>query len=503
MFAAISIAHTLYSQDQHAIDSLRGVIKKSHGVDKYNAWHNLVVEYIDVDNRKALSLVTQAEAVALATSDSAAILKSKRLKGQILYRLGKLQAVVSLLKPVLACSYLQRMGDEYLAVANLLGVCHMMISQFDRGLEYFFMTMDHAKRQQNSYYLSVAAGNIGITYYKLKDYRKALPFMISGYQIQDSLGILRLGSAVNVSLCYSNLEKYDRALRFLQKSISLCGDECNAQDLTHIKYASGYIFYRLKQYNKAEDEFLASLESSRQANDHRMELDNIYLLAKISMERNDLRKAEHYLNAGDYLIQKKIPFNMEAIKVYGELSELYLRLRKFEQASFYQSRYIALRDSIYNESLTTNLMKVESGYLQRENEARIEAQQELIRLKEQIVNRQVVLNWLAGFVVVTAMILLFFVYRNYRLKKNSNLILEQKIVERTHELDLRVALLLKALNEKELAITRLMSIITETTNSLKGIVSVACIDGSHHQPESFFRILDKLIIRLAKGKAIV
>src|SRR3546814_14659739 len=72
--------------------------------------------------------------------------------------------------------------------------------------------------------------------------------------IQDSLGILRLGSAVNVSLCYSTLEKYDRALRFLQKSISLCGAECNAQDLTHIKYASGYIFYRRSEERRVVKE---------------------------------------------------------------------------------------------------------------------------------------------------------------------------------------------------------------------------------------------------------
>lgn len=485
--AGFMVCGRLYCQNQHVVDSLTEAINRSEGAEKYTAWHKLVLEYIDHDNEKALDLITGAEAAALCSRDSTLILRSKRLRGQILFRLGKPQAVIQLLEPLTVNSHLKKAGEEYLNVTNLIGVSYMVMSQFDRGLDYLFLARESAKRNNNGYYMATTATNIGLIYYKLKDYDKALPFMISAYQKEDSLGILGFSTPMNISLCYANLRQYALAQKFLQKSINKCGGGCDSQALLHIKYASGYVLYGLHEYKKAEAEFLASLKLSRRVRDRRMELDNIYLLAKISMERNDLREAEHYLRAADHLFEKEVPFNMEAIKVYSELSELYLRLRKFERASFYQSRYIELRDSIYNEALMTNLMKIESNYLQRENEAKIDMQGEIIELKEKMLARQKVLNVVVVAFSLTLLAFLVLLVERYRAKKRSNLSLEQKVGERTRDLYSMVGRLSILIKEKDMQIDKAASEYIHSIRSVQTLCDMAQTEVTDQVAQTYLR----------------
>lgn len=124
--------------------------------------------------------------------------------------------------------------------------------------------------------------------------------MLESYEIEQSLNARNFAAPINISLCYTYLGDYNNAQQFLRESVSkICGDDCGLVPSVHIKYASGCIFLGLKQYAKAEADFLESSVLSKEIGDHRMQLANIYMLAKISIEAKDFRKAQTYLEEGE------------------------------------------------------------------------------------------------------------------------------------------------------------------------------------------------------------
>lgn len=123
----------------------------------------------------------------------------------------------------------------------------------------------------------------------------------------------------------------------------MCGDSCANGVTLHFKYAAGTIRLGLKEYDKAEQEFLASYELSKKAGSVRMLLDNIYNLSDLRLRDNDIGGALTYLREAEVVIQTGIPFNREIIEIHRRFSELYMASKNYEKAAIYQSKYIALR----------------------------------------------------------------------------------------------------------------------------------------------------------------
>jgi tetratricopeptide (TPR) repeat protein len=381
--------------------------------------------------------------------------------------------VLSVLKDVELDDKLEELTDVHLSILNLFGTSYVLMSQFDESLKYFFKAYTLAKQANQMEHQAISLKNIGVVYYKLKDYRKALPFMIEGEKVSDRLQNEDYMSSMNISLCYTHLKDFPNAKIYLEKSIQICGATCNAQSMTHINYASGCLNLGLKNYEAAEGDFLKSLTYAKEASDFRMQLDNIYQLSEISISQKHLAKAEMFLETGNSIISDGTPYNMEMIKIYEQMSQLYLSMKRYEQAVRYQSRYIALRDSIYSEAMTTNLMRIESNFLEHENQEKIASQQKLIQLNAEIIARQRTLSALSVVVALLALAIIVVLFRSYRRNAAMNTLLDRKVKERTDQLEANREELMSALHERDLMFSRLSSGIGEKINTLKGLCFVA------------------------------
>jgi tetratricopeptide (TPR) repeat protein len=484
------------AQNQKTIDSLLSVLPHRYGADKYTVFHWLAAEYADWDNEKAFEFAESAEKIAYATGDSSLIVKSQRLKGQILVRLGRPQEVLLMLDPFIHNFNLRKHTAEHLIILNLMGGSHMVMSQFDKALDFYFQTYETAKRVGDSEYVAISLENIGVIYYKLKDYREALSYMLQSSRLRRDLRDETYLSSMNVSLCYAHLADFVNARKYLAESIGVCGANCPARYMVHIKYASGLIHYGLRKFGDAEREFLLSLELAREAGDFRMQLDNIYLLAKIYIGSIKLNKARQLLEEGELIIKEGVPYNMETIKVYSELAELYGEVEDFKRASWYQSRYIALKDSIYDERMTTALMRIESQYLEKENKEKLAAQDEVILLKEQMIDRQAKLNIVSGFLILIGGILLVGLFMGFRQKKRFNRILSEKIIERTLELERNQSILFSALQQQRTETQRLYKAVLESSKTFEGLCHAATMEISDSRMADYIGNIKKCLAQL-------
>jgi hypothetical protein len=153
-------------------------------------------------------------------------------------------------------------------------------------------------------------------------------------------------------------------------------------------------------------------------------LDDIYYLSKVYIEENRNSEAMQILKVGEQVIDEGQPFNAEAINIYQCFFTLYRKLPNFERTAFYQQKYIALKDSVYTDELTTNLMKVEAEYLDRESKGRIQVQAQTLLLNEAIIEHQQWLNIFIGSTAIMLIVIIALLARPNREKQKLNDLLD-------------------------------------------------------------------------------
>ena len=306
------------------------------------------------------------------------------------------------------------------------------------------------------------------------------------------MGVHSYFKMINVSLAYANLGDFENAGNALSESIRICGEECPDAAMIHIKYASGTIHMGLKNAVLAEQDFLSSYQYSKKTANDRMMLDNIYMLADIYHERRQTLKALQYLDEGDSIIRKGIAFNLEVIKIYQRFSQLYMHIKNYEKAARYQSKYITLKDSIYNEGLTTRLMEAESEQLAKLEKLKVESQKEIIFLQEEALNRQNKMNMLAAIASIGIMGFSVMLYKSYRQKINLNKFLDRKIQERTLELESSRGELLKQLRQRELVAKRTSAVVLEKMFTLRGLSMTAREELSDPMAKVYFEKMENM-----------
>ncbi len=467
-------SHGLMGQNQKVVDSLNSVLATKTGGARYSPLYELAFEYLDKDNERALEFVTRAEEAALLSGDSLWIVKSMRVKGQILSKLQRTDESVRLFERSVGIASRNNFRREALRISNSLGIADLFRGQFDKALVSFVRCVELCKMERDSVMLAFALNNIGTTYYKLHDFRKALNYYFKALDARaGTKQRIDLDTYVNVSLCYCYLEEFSKAEVYLKKSIQECSNAYSEYKMMHIKLASGMIYSGLNDDDAAMADFFSSLSYARRINEPRMILDNIANLSEILISRNEVEEAEALLKQAEEVIENDVPYPQTIVSVYSSFCHLYSKTNDYRKLALYQSKYIHLKDSTYNYELTARLMSAEAEFRQHQNQAKIESQNEIILLKEEAITRQQRLNLITGLLGVITLVFSIFLFLNFRRKKRLNILLEQKIRERTLELELSRDELLKVIREKDAKIYRATGMIADSVNTIEGLCVTA------------------------------
>lgn len=456
--------------DGQKIDSLKSLLNQKNGNIKCDILYQIAYEYIDVDNQLGLHYAKQAFKAAQEDCDSLRIVKAGRIKSLAFRRLGELDSSKLLSIEMLPIATSNHYKDELILILKALALIYSHEANYDKALNYYFQSLDISKNDKNVW---VILNNIGIVYYKLQDYDKALNYYQQALNCVKDNNSEDAYTLINMSLCYSYKKNYEAARSSINKAFSICGTNCSSIFVMQARFSLGLIDFGLNDLAIAESKFTQSYKLSKELNDERFLLDNIIYLSKINIRQNELNLAERYLNEAEQLVANGTPYNLELIKVYNELYRLYERLKKFNRMAYYQNKYIQLKDSIYGEELTRNLMRVESEYLERENRAKIDAQSQILALNEDVIFHQRVLNTFTGVIAILLASLTFTLIRINRQKRAANLFLEQKVKERTIELERNNDALLRSMEEQALIFQKVSSDIKSSIATIKGLCSLS------------------------------
>lgn len=468
----------LVTANGQKIDSLRALLQQKDGTERSDVLFELACQYIrsDQDSAAACSGL-EGYRIAINLNDSLRIVKTGRVTASALRYLEKVDSAMVLYQKILPVSQKLKNSFEYVNILSGMGLAYNFKAEYDKALRFFFQELEQEKLRNDEEGIAITLNNIGIVYYKLKNYRKGKALFEETIALKKKLNDkYDLDIAyINLGLCYAYLEDFIPARSNILQGIEVCGDHCNDYVLESADFALGVVSFGLKEYDKAESYFLRSYAMSKKTHNMRYQFDNIDYLTQIYLHQDRIKDAAQYLSMAEVLINAGAPYNLEVIKIYSRFIELYSRTGDYKKATFYQQKYIQLKDSIYSEDLTNKLMKVETEYLERENKAKIESQAQSLQLKEVIISRQQLLIVFACCMTVMLASLAILLIRSNRRKKIINKILDERVKDRTKQLEEKHEALLNAHREHKILVEKTSYSMRSLLASMKGL----CTTGVH------------------------
>ncbi len=381
---------------------------------------------------------------------------------------------------------------ELKSILNGLAFVSIAKANYDKALKYLFESLELKKADGDKFEISVALHNIGLVYYKLKDRDKALNYYQEALNLKNEidnkydLDIL----LVNIGLCYAYNNRFSEASKYIAEGFVKCGKDCSDNLLVQGSLGYGIIFFYEKEFSKAEQQFLKSYALSKKVSDERFQLENTIWLSEIYILNNQFSLAEKYLKEAEAIIGKNSPFNLELIRIYAQLFKLYQKNRDFEKIALYQNKYISLKDSVFNEELTKNLTKAEVEYQEKENRTRIESQNKILALNEEVMYRQKIANASVGAIAFLVIILSVILAKNNQHKQFVNKLLDERVKERTKELEMNRDALQRAWQERDVLISKASSDIQSSIATLKGLCFLGAREIDHPKATEYWKQLD-------------
>ncbi len=297
---------------------------------------------------------------------------------------------------------------------HILGIFYAERGDLKRALEYFFKSLETLEKLGDENRKGVAIGAIARIYQMLENHERALEYDIQALDIaiinNDSANIAT--NYNNVGADYNNLKNYTQAIEHYNNALIIAEKNKNIklQALLHLNI--GYTSRKTTDLKQA-------LEHLNKAKKLYTQIDDKYGLAntynKLAEYFNEIEKNDSTIKyASKALYLSENIGTITAIReASGLLSEAYEKMEDYDLAFKYLTQFNELNDSIINSGNTKKITQLEMEY-------EFEKEQEINEIKhKEVVKRQQNLKIFFITAFILSLLLVVFIFSNYRLKKRS------------------------------------------------------------------------------------
>lgn len=475
---------SVVSAQSESTDSSFSQLKSQTPSDQYNALLEIAFSFVDKDNRQSLYHIEEAHQIAKSLGDTTKIVKSGRIKGQLLRRLDRIEDAIIVFTDLLPIAKRNNLYQDYYIILNSLAVAHTDRGAYDKALQYNFESLELREREGNRGDISISLENIGRVYYKLKDYSKAIEYYKRSIQLkkESNSDLSYYVTLINLAHCYKVLYRFDEAIDYFNEGLELCGDACPPNIKIDAEYGLGVTYMLQKQLHKAKGHLHTSYEMALLEDDKRFQAENLILLSQIGIEQSEydsafrmLKRAEAITQSADYIELLK--------ETYRHFSTLYKQQADYEKASLYQDKYIQLKDSLFSDGLIKSIASIQTKIEERENIKTIATQDEALE-------RQRTLNIAIAIIAILTALLGFMLYRNNVARRRANERLDKEVQTATQDLQAANQLLAEVNKELDHFIYKTSHDIRGPLATLKGLCNVALSDVNDPTALSYLNKLD-------------
>jgi two-component system NtrC family sensor kinase len=267
-----------------------------------------------------------------------------------------------------------------------------------------------------------AYNQIGIVYWYVRENENALAYHQKALAIYHQTGNQQGISEVlnRIGHDYADMPDYQKALDYFQQALELNRQLNDEDGVAKNMDLIGYVHMNLSDFSAALDYYFKALTLSEKIGSIRGVSAVSHDIAVVYEKQNNLNEALKFASRG-LALALKIGEQHLIEEAYEGLEKIYLKMHKYEEAYAIRLKYdeieMVLRSADNAGRIKQMQMQYEFDKKQVSDSLRIAQEKEIAEIKLQK-QKAYTYGGLSGIVI--AIILLFFVYRNYKKQRIAN-----------------------------------------------------------------------------------
>ncbi|MCE2789670.1 MAG: tetratricopeptide repeat protein [Saprospiraceae bacterium] len=320
-------------------------------------------------------------------------------------------------------------NDQYRdALLNNLGNSYTQLGKFEKALQYKLESLALARITSNSQRIATSLGNVGNVYIKLQEYRKALSYHTEGLALNEGLSDKKLNAAGWYGLgdAYAGLQKADSAFFFFRKAYRQALELNDAQLQANCMEKLSTLYRQQLQMDSAYVAYkrFVDLQTTLENGKKLREITQLTLKHQFSRKEDSLVTVQ--LRIDNQLKEKSLLAAKQQQELERRQAQLLLaeKQRQIKHLAWLQSQA-----NLRTEQANRKVNEKQIGLLAKEKEVqqtRIQLQSADLAIKEAAIHRQQILAYFYITGIALLLLLAFFIFRNYRNQKRSNLVIERE-----------------------------------------------------------------------------
>jgi signal transduction histidine kinase len=250
------------------------------------------------------------------------------------------------------------------ACYNNIGNTYSDLGQYGDALFYIFRGLYIRERINDKHSIANSLSNIANIYFLLGKYNECLKYSLKAITMQEAIGNKdgMIQSCVAIGGAYHIQKQHQKALFYFRKALRLADEMGNKHSIALCLSNIGEEYVSQKRYAEAENYFTEALKLSEESGDQMSIAINHSGLGLVQL-RTGRAKASIANLLTSYTIASEIQSRPRIQESAGYLAEAYEALNDLKSANFYMKKYVAYKDSIFNDEVTKKTQQIEFNSL--------------------------------------------------------------------------------------------------------------------------------------------
>ncbi len=365
--------HFVYAENKE-IDSLKNSIPGAPAIEKIKINYLIGSRFFNSFPDSAIQYYNEALMLSQEINNDTFAAKCLNKIGDLNFNSGEYEKAIGNLYRAL--KIFERYQDKRRAMRcfQYLGMAYNEQRMFDKALDYAKQSLDMSRTIGDKYSMAVSMTNIGSVYYSQFDFDKALEYFQQSLQtmeeIKDPQGIA--DALNNVAMIYEKKKNFGEALEVHLRSLALAKEMNDSRGIAVSYHNIGLVY-------KGMEKFPVAIQY----------LDSCIALVKEGDDKFYLKES------------------------YNTLSEVYSDMGNFEKAYHAQLLFSKLNDTLMSEENKRQFAEMSAKYETEKKDNQIGL------LNKDRERQKIVRNGFIGGLVLM-IVIVFFIYRNYRKQRMLN-----------------------------------------------------------------------------------
>jgi two-component system NtrC family sensor kinase len=422
-----------FSQNKET-DSLLALLANRHtDTDRVNILNKVAANYVNTSPENAIKYGLQAKNIAESASYTRGLAYALKNIGIGYYMQSDYKQTLTYWSSSL--KEFEEAGDTT-GIANILsnlGAVYFNQGDDARALDSYLKSLNYAEELKDTLRIATALNNIGALYFnKSSDHDKALNYYLKALPLcellkdDDAIGTI----TVNIGEIYLERGKDTLALQYFERSLKAYENSNNiiSYPLNNI----GKVYEQRKDYSTALKYHQRAFDVAKKAASKMEMTQSLQGIARIYMIMKNAPKALESYNQAEELAQK-ISANYELKNIYKGLSDVYAGIHDYPSAYKYQVLLNTIKDTLYNSETEKKIAFLQLNFDIQKKQTEIDLLTRDKTVQDLNLKRQKTVRNSLIAVLSLVIVIVFILFRNYRIKDRVNALLgrQKKALEDT------------------------------------------------------------------------